>query len=337
MYKTFHNCKHSAVVSIALLTICLFSCRTPKLISSERGDNIEHNIVYHYASPPASDATAKAEHQNDEMINVVTAPETEPDQDAITGQSAEDIAASQIVNSDIHPKSRLDFNKSIMEYTYVDGLFYEIYTSMGQITDLRLEPGENMTGQPIIADPGRWGLYYAVSNSPQGTIQHIFISPKEPQATTTLVILTDRRIYYLKLRTFEDSFMMAVRFRYLDNNVPMSSSLQDNTALNSGRGGYKVDPQKIDFNFSISGNAPFRPTICYCDGIKTFIQLDPSFANTSDSPVLYFVPAGKKSGDAQLINYRVDNGTFYIADMIIPKGSAFLLKSEREEVWIKRI
>ena len=52
-------------------------------------------------------------------------------------------------------KSVFDFTNTIAEYDFQDGEIYTIITSPTSVTDLRLEPGEERSGDAAIGDPSR--------------------------------------------------------------------------------------------------------------------------------------------------------------------------------------
>ena len=83
------------------------------------------------------------------------------------------------------------------------GALYQIYAAPGQITDIALEPGEQLIGSgPLAAgDTVRWIVGDTESGNGDTKRVHILVKPTRPDLVTNLVINTDRRTYLLELRS----------------------------------------------------------------------------------------------------------------------------------------
>ena len=73
--------------------------------------------------------------------------------------------------------SQADFQNAIAQYAFSDGLIYEIFTSPGFVTDIRLAPGETISGSAAIGDSERWQLETAVSSENGRRTTHIYVKP----------------------------------------------------------------------------------------------------------------------------------------------------------------
>src|SRR5215831_7914292 len=82
---------------------------------------------------------------------------------------------------------------------------YQVYASPGQITDIALEPGEQLTGSgPLAAgDTVRWIVGDTESGNGDTRRVHIMVKPTRPAIETNLVVNTDRRTYLIELRSRE--------------------------------------------------------------------------------------------------------------------------------------
>ena len=91
---------------------------------------------------------------------------------------------------------REGYYNSIQIYPWSEGALYQVYAAPGQITNIALEPGENLTGAgPIAAgDTARWIIGDTESGSGITRRVHVLVKPTRPDITTNLVITTDRRI-----------------------------------------------------------------------------------------------------------------------------------------------
>jgi type IV secretion system protein VirB9 len=95
--------------------------------------------------------------------------------------------------------------------------------------------------------------------------------------------------------------------------------------------GAGVPAEKLDFHYSVSGSARWRPVRVYSDGMKTYIQFPRSIAG-QDAPVLFVISGGQN----RIVNYRV-KGDMMVVDYQIDRG---VLVSgvgwKREKVTIRR-
>src|SRR3546814_3564634 len=92
-------------------------------------------------------------------------------------------------------------------------LLYQVYAAPGQITNIALEPGEQLTGAgPIAAgDTARWIIGDTTSGAGNTARVHILVKPTREDIETNLVINTDRRTYLVELRSGETPYMPSVR------------------------------------------------------------------------------------------------------------------------------
>jgi type IV secretion system protein TrbG len=105
-------------------------------------------------------------------------------------------------------------------WPYHPGALYQLYTAMGEVTDIALEPGEELSGDPAGGDTERWEVGSAESGSGAMKQVHILIKPKRPDLSANLVITTNRRTYHIELHSTPPSgakpvtYMAAVSWDY---------------------------------------------------------------------------------------------------------------------------
>ena len=108
------------------------------------------------------------------------------------------------------------FINAIQVYPCTGGALYQVYTAVGQITDIALQPGEQLVGSgPVAAgDTVRWIIGDTESGS-GATQQRPHPGEADPaDLTTNLVINTDRRTYHMELRSTERTYMASVSWQY---------------------------------------------------------------------------------------------------------------------------
>jgi type IV secretion system protein VirB9 len=101
--------------------------------------------------------------------------------------------------------ARDGYFNAIAQYAFEPGSLYQVYAAPMRITDIVLEPGEKILGQPASGDIVRWVL--AAAKSMQGGVEqwHVYIKPTRPELATNLAINTDRRSYMLELHSYADT------------------------------------------------------------------------------------------------------------------------------------
>ena len=112
--------------------------------------------------------------------------------------------------------SRAGYVNAVQVYPFSDGALYQLYAAPGEVTDIALQPGEQLVGPgPVAAgDTVRWIIGDTESGSGPTKREHILIKPTRANLTTNLVINTDRRTYHLELRSAEKTYMASVSWAY---------------------------------------------------------------------------------------------------------------------------
>src|SRR5258708_25744513 len=89
------------------------------------------------------------------------------------------------------------------------------------MTEVALEGGEQLTGSgPVAAgDTVRWIIGDTESETGAAKKVHILVKPTRPDLVTNLVINTDRRTYFLELRSTEKTYMASVSWQYPEDQL----------------------------------------------------------------------------------------------------------------------
>ncbi|CCM79462.1 P-type conjugative transfer protein TrbG [Rhizobium mesoamericanum] len=178
-----------------------------------------------------------------------------------------------------------------------------------QVCDIELQGGE-IVRDVLIGDTVRWKVEPATSGANAGQAVHLIVKPSEPGLVTSMVITTSRRTYHIQLKSHPSQYMARVGFEYPEE---VSSKLADiNARLEAGVAG--TAPDKLNFSYSIAGNASWRPKRVYSDGVKTYIQFPKSISG-QDAPVLFVVAGGQN----RIVNYRMKNDMM-IVDYLVDKA-----------------
>ncbi|NTF44047.1 P-type conjugative transfer protein TrbG [Rhizobium sp. AC27/96] len=196
-----------------------------------------------------------------------------------------------------------------------------------QVCDIELQGGE-IVRDVLVGDTVRWKVEPATSGATGGQAIHLIVKPSEPGLLTSMVVTTSRRTYHIQLKSHPSQYMARVGFEYPED---VSTKLADiNARLETG-GIPGTAPDKLNFSYSISGGAPWKPKRVYSDGVKTYIQFPKSISG-KDAPVLFVVSGGQN----RIVNYRMKNDMMTV-DYAIDK--AILVSGvgwQKEQITIRR-
>ncbi|QKC99926.1 P-type conjugative transfer protein TrbG [Mesorhizobium sp. NZP2298] len=205
------------------------------------------------------------------------------------------------------------FINAIQLYPWSEGALYQIYAAPGQVTDIALQPGEQLVGSgPVAAgDTVRWIIGDTQSGAGDRLQVHILVKPTRPDLQTNLVINSDRRTYHLELRSTEKTYMASVSWQYpQDQLIALRRQNAQASAAQPVAAG--VDIQKLNFRYRIEGDAaPWRPLRAFDDGAKVYIEF-PSGIGQGEMPPLFVVGP---SGGSELVNYRARQN-YYVVDRL---------------------
>ncbi|TPD59304.1 P-type conjugative transfer protein TrbG [Emcibacter nanhaiensis] len=207
-----------------------------------------------------------------------------------------------------------NYLNAIQVYPFVEGALYQLYASPGHVTDIALEPGEQLVSVSA-GDTVRWVIGDTVSGAGEGAQVHLLIKPVQKELETNLVITTDRRSYYLDLKSFEETYMTAMRWTYPQTEIRALTRLNERSR-NSAVIDKGLQLEDLDFSYSIQGDEPdWRPLRAFDDGRKIYIEF-PATIDRREAPPLFVL--GRKD-EVELVNYRM-RGNYYIVDRLFARA-----------------
>jgi type IV secretion system protein VirB9 len=222
---------------------------------------------------------------------------------------------------------RNGFINAVQVYPYSAGALYQAYTAPGEITDIALQEGEQLAGTgPVAAgDTVRWIIGDTESGAGPTKKVHILVKPTRPDLVTNLVINTDRRTYFLELRSTEKTYIASVSWQYPEDQL-IALRQQNQTAEAAAPIATGVDLAAINFRYAIQGDTPaWRPLRAFDDGQKVYIEF-PSGIRQGEMPPLFVIGP---SGGSELVNYRVKRN-YYIVDRLFAAGELRLGDKDSE-------
>ena len=243
---------------------------------------------------------------------------------------------------DAHEQARVepvggDYLGALQVYPFKRGSVFQVYTVPEQVTDIALEPGEELISVSA-GDTSRWMVGDTRSGAGANVQAHILVKPLQADISTNLVVLTSKRTYYMELHARESGYMAGVSWSYSDGLRPanefglMRVSAKPVPQLRGISGsGYETVPdiEALNFSYKIKGDHPdWRPVRAFDDGRKVYIQF-PLTIGRSEAPPLFV----KSGGETALVNYRV-KGRYYVVDRLFEEAELRLGEKDQQVVRI---
>ena len=202
-------------------------------------------------------------------------------------------------------------------FPFSDGALYQIYVAPVHVTDIALEPGEQLKSVAA-GDTAQWKIGDTESGTATaggtatGRQVHVLVKPVSAALPmNNLVILTDRRTYHLEAHPTKATYMAEVSWRYPQDELfalqaknERAESHADATAADA------VDLSDLRFRYAITGDSPpWRPVQVFDDTHKVYIRFPAGIAQ-GELPPLFVV--GPDGSTAALVNYRVRGATMIV-------------------------
>lgn len=193
-----------------------------------------------------------------------------------------------------------------------------------KITDIQFQIGEIIKDVQL-GDTTRWMVSPSISGEGSKQISHLLIKTTDVGLETTLFVSTNKRTYHMNLFSRKYEYMPIVGFKYKDEINQKWNKYNDHFK-NQKKFKQKSKKLKItnslsknidnlDFEYSMRGEASWKPIRVYNDGIKTYIQM-PTNIKYQEAPIFMVLD---KSDNNQLVNYRLVKNN-YIVDKLFKKG-----------------
>lgn len=170
-----------------------------------------------------------------------------------------------------------DFLNANQVYDYVAGVVFTAVCSPGFVTTIMLEPGEAISAITA-GDTTRWQLETVEGGGGAAGESRTFIllKPAKPECETNLVIITDRRVYQLDLKSVGQAvYHTQINWHYPGLRVGGARAGSGVRDKDQPLGRFVID--KLNFNYLIKkqkGEAPaWCPLRAFDDGSKSYIQI----------------------------------------------------------------
>ncbi len=252
----------------------------------------------------------------------------------------------------------MPYDPALVVFPYDPNYTYPILTKARRFTHIQLSDGERVIGF-YLSDTLRW-----TSHIPPGK-PDLFVKPTLEGLDTTGTLITTKRRYQLSFKTvdeevaeagswyqrvswaidegfYEDAAGASINGGAAGRIGPvMPSRISEAEALTEGTGAERSQPvasggagaavqvDKLNFGYSMTGDAPFKPLMVFDDGHFTWIKFPPKL---QDIPALFVIGP---SGAAEVADFLPPRpgADYYQIPRILPNGA--LLKLGTDEVRIK--
>jgi type IV secretion system protein VirB9 len=208
-------------------------------------------------------------------------------------------------------------------FPYSRDQIFRVLTAPLKLTTIELEPGEKLIADPAMGDSIQWEI-------DDDKMNHVFIKPHKADLVNTLHLTTNRREYDFTLISSPAGgfFYQTVRFQY--QHAPVArANVRDEAAGAGERGGdsgrISVAPDKLNWDYSVDGNAEFRPEVVFDDGHSIWMRM-PAKAQT------WPVPMYRDGGDRVVGNF-IRRGDFLVFQRL---ADEIVLVSGKDEVTVTR-
>lgn len=213
-------------------------------------------------------------------------------------------------------------NGRLKGWIYKKDFVYQVQCQTYHSTMIQFEPGEEMLEMPYISELDVWRIARGVGIEKGMPQQHLIIKPDFPSLTSTLIVITNRRVYHMELKSYRDRYMPVVKWIYpqgiIDNETWKQYESKKLTATFTG-----VNPEFLSFDYkmthSVLKKPVWLPKQVYDDGSKTYIILNEQSLHM-DYPLIF-------NERNEILNYRTEKNIIFI-DQLIEKVTLRLGKQK---------
>jgi len=148
----------------------------------------------------------------------------------------------------------------------------------------------------------------------------IFIKPMEKDATTNMTLITNKRTYFFELYAEETLDIrdpgMAFNVKFLYPDEEEEESIKT-FASSSASGPNLSHPEKLNFNYSISGSEEVAPVKVFDDGEFTYLQFR---EKNNEIPSIFAVDEDLRES---MVNYHLSptDSNLLVVEQVFPKLS----------------
>ena len=223
------------------------------------------------------------------------------------------------------PKYSPEQNR-LKAWYYRKGHVYQLHCQTFHTTVIQLEPGEILKESPYLSETDVWRLSFGQGIADGLETTFLMLKPDYAGLTSTLTLVTDRRLYMIELKSYKDHYMPFVSWvypNYEDTRTAFTKWENDKNLVEEFSG---MNAENLSFDYkirhSINNKPAWLPVLVYDDGQKTYIVLDKKSLNMTIPTVF------KKN--REIVNKEVRKNIIVINELI----EKVTLRSGKQKVTI---
>ncbi|RRD40372.1 conjugal transfer protein TrbG [Leptotrichia sp. OH3620_COT-345] len=189
------------------------------------------------------------------------------------------------------------------EFNYYRTSVYEIYTKPNHTTSLKFSKDENIIYVGG-GDKENWEVEETKGGGDDSTF--LFIKPLLSDLETNFNVITDKRTYFISLKSTDSNYNPFVQWKYPYD----ATGMKFNVGQSKGEIKLNGNIDKLNFGYSYNKNKSFSPIQVFNDGEKTILIMP---ENLQEAPSIYGYGEDKQ---LSLINYRYVNNRIIIDKVV---------------------
>ena len=244
------------------------------------------------------------------------------------GDISDAMNPANLFNGGVDPIA-LPGDSRLVVFTYNRDQIFRILSAPLKMTTIEFPDDEQIVGEPAWGESVRWD--YETDG-----LNHLYVKPQAAGLVNTLSVNTNKRSYEFTLVSspLGGIFYQKVRFRIPTSFAAKAKARSElradgAEALSAEAGGRSADavavaPEQLNFDYSISGSAGFRPDTVFDDGKAIWLRIPKG----ADWPVALV----KDGSDFVVVNF-IRRGEFLVVQRL---AETIALRSGSDEVKIER-
>lgn len=215
----------------------------------------------------------------------------------------------------------------LVQFVYNPNDTFTVLTRPYSSTHLEMAPDEELE-MVVMGDTFQWIT--------QKTPKHFFIKPIKPDIFTSATLITSKRTYQLTFRASPENgkWMQRVSWHYPD--IAMLTEVLGQRKAREFDAEQKrladivpvtgLQAERMNFDYQIAGDAPFKPVTVFDDGKFVYVRFAPI---TQEMPAIFML---QSDGALSLVNYVVKGDLIVIQRLV----ERMLLKIGKAEVRVMK-
>ena len=256
------------ILTLTLITISLISCKTVDL--EQQTEVVEEKEVGQIEQSDIKSRNMEIQFKVDELMKVNDLEPTfivveEPRIHEVSSPESKDtkISGTAAVKQNLEDVTILPEYKDgrLQGWIYRENAVYKVICQTYHSTMILFEPGEEIVENPYISESEVWQISRGIGQK-DGLLQHhLVIKPDYANLSSTLIVVTNKRIYQMELESTKTTYMPRVSWVYprtIQDSESWIRWQQESRQLTAEFTG--VDPEVLGFNYKMKHPVFNKPT-----------------------------------------------------------------------------